>query len=414
MNAIIISIGDELIFGQTLDTNAAWLAERLTRLGITIVEHLTVGDNLDALCRNLSRAGGAADVIIATGGLGPTDDDLTRHGLAQILGVELSLHQPWLEHMQDFFARLDREMSPRNRIQAMIPQGCDVIPNPAGTACGLSVRLATAQAFFLPGVPDEMKAMFDAAVQPVLAQHCATDASGQVFLTRTLHCFGTGESNIAQMLGDIMARNRNPLVNITASQGTINLRIIAHAHTQAAAAELIQPVESELRHRLGQLVFGSDGCTLAQVVADLLTRHNCTIGTAESCTGGLLAQALTDVPGASRYFRCGWVTYSNQAKIQLLNVNPAVIDSSGAVSAPVAEQLAQNARRLAAADYAVSTTGIAGPSGSTGEKPVGLVFIGLATADNVTVERCMFPGNRPGVRRRAVYTALDLLRRQLS
>ena len=413
MRAIIISIGDELVLGQSVDTNSAWLSRQLAQLGIAVAEHVTIGDDQPRIRDQLRGAGDLADIVIATGGLGPTDDDLTRHALADALGTEMTLHQPWLDRMQQFFVQLGRPMAQRNRIQAMIPQGCDVIDNPVGTACGLSARIGRAREFFLPGVPSEMKPMFADTVLPALTELRSRKGTAQVIVTRTLRCFGAGESTVAEMLGPMMTRGRNPIVNCTVSDSMISIRINATAPDQPGGEKLIGPVEDQVRDRLGPLVFGCDQQTLPEVVGQLLQQRHATIATAESCTGGLISKMLTDVAGASSYFISGWVTYSNNAKTDLLHVDPDLLQTHGAVSQPVARQLAAHARKTAATDYALSTTGIAGPGGGTAEKPVGLVFIGLATAHEVIVNRCVFPGNRAAVRRRAAYAALDMLRRQM-
>ncbi len=425
MNAIIISIGDELILGQTVDTNAAWLSRQLSSLGITVREHVTVGDDINAIVGQLRRAGGmpnnnAVDVVLVTGGLGPTDDDLTRHALAKVLETELKLHQPSLSRIEQFFVRLNKPMSQTNRVQAMIPCGCDVLENNVGTAPGITAQIGKTPVFFLPGVPTEMKVMFDESVKDKLRQKVSAGGAEKVCAYRTLHTYGAGESSIAEMLGDMMSRGRNPVVNCTAAHSIVSIRIISRGPDEKTARVLIEPVERELRRRLGTFIFGSDEDTLAGVVGGLLRRNGSTVAVAESCTGGLLAKELTDFPGSSSYFMAGWVTYSNDAKTDFLRVNPATIESFGAVSEQVAFELASAARRLAGTDYGLGITGIAGPTGGiagptggTDEKPVGLVYVGLADQDGVEVARNVFPGSRDHVRRRAVYTALNMLRLRL-
>jgi len=437
MNSYIISIGDELIFGQTVDTNAAWLSRQLSSLGITVREHITVSDDIDEIVGQLRRAGGiswvlnnevgdsrgnntAVDVVLVTGGLGPTDDDLTRHALAKVLETELKLHQPSLDRIEQFFVRLNRPMSQTNRVQAMIPCGCDVLENKVGTASGITARIGKTYIFFLPGVPAEMKAMFDESVKDKLRQLVSAGGDKKVFAYRTLHTYGTGESNIAEILGDMMSRGRNPIVNSTAAHSIVSIRIISRGTDERTARALIEPVERELRRRLGDFVFGCDEDTLPSVVGELLRQGGRTVAVAESCTGGLLAKELTDISGSSAYFKAGWVTYSNDAKRLFLEVNPDTIEKYGAVSEQVACELAAGARRLAGADYGLGITGIAGPTGGiagptggTEEKPVGLVYIGLAGEDGVEVARNVFPGSRDRVRRRAVNTALNMLRLRL-
>jgi len=413
MNAIIISIGDELILGQTVDSNSAWLSARLARLGISVAEHITVGDDVDAIESHLRRVSQQSDFIIATGGLGPTEDDLTRYAVAKALGVELELDESSLGCIEDFFARRGKVTPQTNRIQAMIPVGCRAIENNIGTAPGISGRIGSALAFFLPGVPAEMKKMFAESIEEQLEEISRERGQNEVLICRKIHTFGAGESAIAQIIGDMMVRGANPLLNITASQGIVSFRINARASDQAAGRKLIEPVEKQLRDKLGAIVFGADNDTLASVVGQLLRQQGARLAVAESCTGGLLAKYLTDTSGASDYFTNGWVVYSNQAKCDLLNVDPDIIERHGAVSEEVACQLATNARNLSQSDYALAITGIAGPTGATADKPIGLVYIGLAEAEKVTVERYVFPGSRQMIRQRAAYNALDILRLQL-
>ncbi|MBN1765607.1 MAG: competence/damage-inducible protein A [Sedimentisphaerales bacterium] len=410
MKAIIFSIGDELILGQTVDSNAAWLSRQLTRLGITITEHITMGDDVDTIAARLKQDALESDLILTTGGLGPTTDDLTRHALAQVLNEELVLNDEALHNIKSRYARMNKEMPPINKIQAMIPQGCDMIPNPVGTAPGISVQIGKARAYFMPGVPSEMKLMFTERIRNDLEKVLAGQKNIEIVFERTLHLVGTGESNVGQILGEMMQRGANPLVNSTAKQGILSLRILARAPGEAEAQTLILPIEQEIRRRLGDKVYGCDEETLPLVVGRELRRKGQTLAVAESCSGGMLAKEITDIPGASDYFLCGWVTYTNKAKSELLQVNSNLIQKHGAVSEEVAHAMAYNALRLAGADYALSTTGIAGPTGGTPEKPVGLVYIGLADKNNVQVKRYIFPVERENVRQRTINTALNLLR----
>jgi len=412
MQAIIVSIGDELILGQTVDSNAAWLGRELAGLGAKVSRQVTVGDEMGAIADQLRRVSEEAELVIVTGGLGPTDDDLTRHALAEVLGVKLQLHQPSLEKIQQFYIRLDRPMPQTNVIQAMIPPGCRVLDNEAGTAPGMAAHIGRAKAYFLPGVPAEMKNMFRMCVRDELKK-LALAQGGGLIVTRTLHVFGTGESNVAQMLDDMMTRGRNPLVNSTAADGIISLRINARAADEGQARRLIEPVEGRLRERLGDLIFGADEDTLSSVVGAMLRQQRAKLAVAESCTGGMLARFITDTAGASDYFIGGWVVYSNQAKSDFLRVDAQLISKYGAVSEQAAGALADNARRLANSDFALGVTGIAGPGGGSPEKPLGLVYIALASGDGVKVMRSIFPGDRQRVRLRAVYTAVDMLRRKL-
>ena len=413
MNAVILSIGDELVLGQTVDTNAAWLSEELAALGIVVGEHVTVGDDIAAIMKQLQRCGGEADLLIATGGLGPTTDDLTRLALARLLGKPLQLHEASFEQIKRFFQQRGREMPPANRIQAMFPVGCEVLENKLGTAPGIQGQAERAMAFFLPGVPREMKEMYRLQVKGKIQQRTAAQGAPKVIITRTLHTVGIGESDIAEKLGKMMDRHRNPVVNCTAASGKVSLRINAHGAHDVEALCLIEPVEREIYRRLGDLVYGKDDDTLVSVVSQLLRKHKKTVAAAESCTGGMLSKELTDVPGSSEYFKSGWIVYSNQAKIDFLHVDAELIEKHGAVSEEVARQLAGNARQLADTDYGIGITGIAGPAGGSEDKPVGLVYIGLVDSEQVKVGRYILGGERPMVRRRAVNTALDVLRRRL-
>ena len=413
MNAIIISIGDELTIGQTVDTNAAWISQQLAQIGIPVLKQLTLPDDASAITCHLSSTAAMADLLIVTGGLGPTDDDLTRQALADALDVPLELHQNALEQVQAFFDRLSRPMPPTNRVQAMIPRTCEPVPNHAGTAPGIAARIQNTPAFFLPGVPAEMKLMFQQSIRPAREKLLPPEALQRVIRSRSLHTIGISESDLAQRIGDLMQRGCNPLVNCTAAHACVTIRLNATGPNPDAASALLDQAEGQLRQRLGQLIFGRDDDTLAAVVGRLLTDNNATLALAESCTGGMLAHAFTDIPGASQYLLAGWVVYANDAKINTLNVNAADIDIHGAVSETVARQLAQNARALAHADYVLATTGIAGPAGGTPLKPVGLVYIALAGPHDTLVQRCIFPGDRAGVRLRARNAALDLLRKHL-
>jgi len=304
-------------------------------------------------------------------------------------------------------------MPQANRIQAMFPVGCEVLENKLGTAPGIQGQIEKAMVFFLPGVPREMKEMYRHQMQGKLQQKIAKRGVQKVIITRTLHTIGIGESDIAEKLGKMMDRNRNPTVNCTAAGGKVSLRINAHGAHDVEALCLIEPVEREVKRRLGDLVYGKDEDTLVSVVSQLLRKHKKTLAVAESCTGGMLGKELTDMPGSSEYFKCGWVVYCNQAKIDFLNVDVELMEKYGAVSEEVARQLAGNARQLADTDYGIGITGIAGPDGGSEDKPVGLVFIGLVDSEQVKVGRYILGDERAMVRRRAVNTALDVLRHRL-
>ncbi len=412
MNAVILSIGTELTTGQIVDTNAAWASAELTRLGARVAEQVTVGDDVDAIRAAIVRALDESDVVIVTGGLGPTPDDLTRQALAEAIDQPLEEDSEALAQIRAMFERLQRPMSGSNKIQAMIPRGCEMIPNAHGTAPGIRYGRDGGQLFALPGVPAEMKAMFVAAVAPVVRGLTGGTRTYQARLV----CYGISEAKLGDLLGDLMIRDRNPLVGTTASCGVLSVRVVAQGQDEADAKRLATEDLTEIRRRVGRAVFGEGDDSLESVVARLLTRDHRTIATAESCTGGLLAKRLTDLPGSSEHFLRGYVTYSNQAKSDLLHVAPELILSMGAVSEAVAEAMASGCRTEAGSDFALSITGIAGPTGgSTPAKPVGLVYLGLADSAGVEVKRLLLGEHlsRTEIRDRACSAALNLLRLRL-
>jgi len=407
--ASIVSIGNELLSGQTINSNAAHLGAELLTIGIPVISTYAIGDEIDSIVRALNRACTDADVVVVTGGLGPTDDDLTRQAMADFLGVELQLHDDLLEKVQRFFAGRDLPMPERNKIQAYIPAGAEALPN-IGTAPGIRAESKGKLLFALPGVPMEMERMFAESVLPELRAL----AGGQAIVVRKLKCFGAGESTIAELLGDMMQRGRNPLVNCTVSCGVVTLHIVAAAQNTQKAEQMAVTDERTLRSVLGELVYGTADQTLAEVVGEELARQGKTVAVAESCTGGLVAKLLTDIPGASRCFTHGWITYSNEAKIGELGVPADLIEQYGAVSEQVAQSMAQGARRKAGTDFAIGITGIAGPTGGTEQKPVGLVYISVDSGVGCETRRCLFSHDRRSMRFRAAQTALNMLRLRLN
>jgi nicotinamide-nucleotide amidase len=407
--ASIVSIGNEVVGGRTVDTNAAHISRELLLSGVPVVGVYVVGDRTDAIVRAFRLAAEEAEVVIATGGLGPTDDDVTRQALAEFLGVELVLREDLLAHIRDYFTRRGLEMAEKNAIQACVPESADPLPNDCGTAPGIAARKGETLLFALPGVPWEMEQMLEVSVLPRLR----TEVQNQAIVVRRLRCFGAGESTIAEMLGDAMERGRNPLVNCTASAGVITLEIVATGASRSGAEAMVGREEASLRQRLGDVVYGIGEETLAEVVGRTLARRGQTLATAESCTGGLLAKLITDVPGASRYFARGWVTYSNEAKIDELGVSAELLAEHGAVSEPVAEAMARGARCAAGTDYAIGITGIAGPDGGSEQRPIGLVYIAVDYPGGTDVFRYLFSQGRHAIRLRTARTALDILRRRL-
>jgi nicotinamide-nucleotide amidase len=409
IKASIVSVGNEVLSGQTVDTNAAHLSAELLAIGIPVVSSYVVRDEIDAIVRGLELASADADVVLTTGGLGPTDDDLTRQAFAKFLGVELELRNELLEKIQQFFVSRGRQMPVRNKIQAYIPNGAKALAN-IGTAPGIMASSKGKLFFALPGVPMEMERMFEESVLPELERL----AGGQAVVVKKLKCFGAGESTIAEMLGTMMKRGRNPLINCTASSGIITLHIIATAENKEKAEQMAEKDEKSLRNTLGELIYGVEDQTLAEVVGEELARQGKTIAVAESCTGGLLAKLLTDVSGSSKYFTYGWITYSNEAKISELGLPAELIQQHGAVSEQVAQAMALGARKKAGTDYAIGITGIAGPAGGTEQKPVGLVYIGVDSENGCYTEQFLLSGNRRFIRLRAAQTVLNLVRLKLN
>ena len=406
-HASIVTIGNEILAGLTVDTNTAFLAKELQNISIPVISTYTVADEIDSIVQKLELAGSDADIIIITGGLGPTDDDITRQALAKFLGVELELRQDILKKIQDYFKSRNFQMPEKNKIQAYIPAGAKALAN-IGTAPGILAESQGKLYIALPGVPMEAQKMFESVV-PELKQFAGTQA---VAVCR-LKCFGAGESAIAEMLGDMMQRGRNPLINCTVHTGIITLHIVATAQDEETAQKMCEKDEIILRNKLGELVYGTSDQTLAEVVSEKLTHQKKTIATAESCTGGLLAKLLTDIPGATNYFTYGWITYSNDAKISELGVPVDLIERYGAVSEQVAEAMAKSARKKAGTDFAIGITGIAGPTGGTEKKPVGLVYISMDYQGGCETNKYIFSFSRPFIRLRAAQTALNTLRKRL-
>jgi nicotinamide-nucleotide amidase len=417
VTAIVLSIGDELVLGQTIDTNSAWISRELAAIGLRVVEHAVVGDDQAAIEKSITELAARCHVLLVSGGLGPTEDDLTRQAFASVLGQPLEENPHAMAALIARFQKFGRPMSPSNRIQAMLPRGAFRIDNTAGTACGMAAVLRSSdsehscQIFVMPGVPGEMKAMMTQSILPKLRSL----GGGAVIRSRTVHTFGVGESVIGEMLGDLMQRDRNPSVGTTVADGVVSLRINAAFPSSLQAGEELEKTAAACHQKLGDLIYGQDEETLTQVVAKLMLESKfCrTVTTAESCTGGLLAKMLTDIPGSSAYFQRGWVTYANEAKTQLLKVPAELIEKKGAVSVEVAEAMAVGALQASCSDAALSITGIAGPDGGTPEKPVGTVCFGLAfnrESPQVNTRLFRFPGDRAFIRDRSAKMALTLLR----
>jgi len=408
--ASIISIGNELLNGQTVNTNTTYLSSELFSIGIPVVSSYTIVDDVDAIVRAFNLAVADADIVLVTGGLGPTDDDVTRQAFAGYLGTELQLQAELLERLENFFKKRNLHMPERNKIQAYIPAGAKPIENRLGTAPGIMAEVEGKLIFALPGVPSEMKRMFAESVFPELQRFTGE----QAVVVRKLRCFGAGESKIAELIGDTCKRGKNPLVNCTVQYGIITLHIIATSKDKETARQMAEKEEKTIRNILGELVYGTAEQSLAQVVGEKLARQGKTIAVAESCTGGAVARLLTDIAGASKYFTHGWITYSNAAKTSEMGVAADLIEKYGAVSEQVAQAMACNARKKARTDFAIGITGIAGPDGGTEQKPVGLVYISVDSDNGCHTKRCLFAKDRRSIRLRAAQTALNMLRLKLN
>lgn len=408
MIAEIITTGTELLLGQIVNTNAAYLARQLNELGFDVLYQTTVGDNRGRMRQALETAVARADMVITTGGLGPTQGDITKEVTAQVAGVPLVLHEASLGKIKCYFQHRQTAMPENNVRQAMLPQGALVLENTCGTAPGVICAIENKVVINLPGPPREMQRMFTLAVRPYLQQRFGTQGA---IVSRVLKSFGLGESALEEKIYDLVAAQGNPTLALLARQGEIHIRITARGETAAAAAQLITPLEESIRKRLGMHIFGDDKQTMAGVVGELLVSAGWTVALAESCTGGLATHKLTDVPGSSRYVSGAVVSYSNQVKAEQVGVPPAVLTQHGAVSEETALAMARGVRERLHTSLGVGITGIAGPDGGSDAKPVGLVYIAV---DGPHGARCVahhFNGERVVIKNLAALAALDLVRR---
>ena len=413
MSAEIICVGTELLLGEILNSNAQFLALELADLGIPHYYQTVVGDNPDRLKQVLEIASDRSNLLIFTGGLGPTPDDLTTEAIADFFGVPLIERQDVLEDIVKKFAQRGREMTPNNRKQALIPKGAEVLPNRGGTAPGIIWQPRPGLTILtFPGVPSEMQQMWWETAVPFLKSQ---GWGKEIIYSRTLRFWGIGESALAQKVASFFNLT-NPTVAPYASKGEVRLRISARASSEAEAMQLIEPVAQQLRQIAGLDYFGFDADTLASVVGQLLTEVDETVSVAESCTGGGLGSMLTEVPGSSKYFLGGVISYDNSVKASVLGVSQSDLYTVGAVSKPVAMQMAAGVRSLLSTSWGLSITGIAGPGGGTDTKPVGLVYIGLAKPDGI-VECFKYQlgqnRSRSSIRHASACNALDQLRRRL-
>ncbi len=408
MTAELISVGTEILLGNIVNTNAQYLAEQCALLGLSLYRQTAVGDNEERLAEALRAAFERADIVILSGGLGPTEDDITRETCAKVMEMQLEPDPHSRERIEEYFKNSrHKEIPDSNWRQAMVPRGAVVLDNDNGTAPGLIMEKNGKTAILLPGPPGELRPMFKEKVFPYLQKR-----QPEVIVSRMVKICGVGESKVESQLLDLIDRQTDPTIATYAKVGEVHLRITARAADRDEAEKRIRPVVKEIRRRFGTAVYSvHEEETLEMAVVRLLKKYELTVTTAESCTGGLLAGRIVNVPGASEVFRQGLVTYSNKAKRKLLDVNKATLKKYGAVSKETAKEMATGGVFASGADACVAVTGIAGPDGGTEEKPVGLVFIGCYIKGRVTVEKYQFKGDREKVREQSVVRALDLLRR---
>ena len=409
LTAEIIAIGSELLTPDKTDTNSLWLTEKLNEIGIQVRLKTVVGDDEARLEETVRDARRRSDIVISTGGLGPTEDDITRQVSARALGRELVFHEALVDDLRERFRRWGREMPEINKRQAFIIDGAEVLPNPNGSAVGMLLEAGGKFHVVLPGPPRELKPMFERNVLPRLREK-----AGEICVRRRiLRVAGMGESAVDEKIAPVYKQYSNPQTTILFNRSEIEIHLTAQAKNEREADALIEEVAGKIAETLGVAVFALNGEKMEEVVGKLLADAGKTLSLAESCTGGLIAQRLTEISGSSKYFIEGVVAYANEAKIRTLNVPAELIEKHGAVSAEVAEAMAKGMRERAQTDYAVSITGVAGPTGGSAEKPVGLVFIGYADARGAKSFKTILPGDRELIRWRASQAALEYLRRKI-
>ncbi|MBQ1849585.1 MAG: competence/damage-inducible protein A [Lachnospiraceae bacterium] len=404
MTAEIICVGTELLLGNIINTNAAYLSEKLAALGISCYYQTVVGDNKERLLEALQIAAKRAEVILLSGGLGPTQDDLTKETVAEFCGKKLYMDEPSKKAIADYFASRNMKPTDNNWKQAMLPEGCIVFENHNGTAPGMAVETKKNKFILLPGPPGELELMFEESAVPYLKAF-----SPCVILSQTVKTCGLSESKVEEQLRDLIDKQTNPTIATYAKTGEVHVRVTAKADTEKEASKLIKPVVKELKSRFGNDIYSTDdGVTLEKALADLLTSAGLTISCAESCTGGLVSATLINVPGISELYKAGFVTYSNKAKRKLLGVKKSTLQKYGAVSEQTASEMVKGLLLETKTDVGLAVTGIAGPDGGTKEKPVGLVYVSCNVKGKITVKECHFKGTRDKIRRSSVVAALML------
>ena len=402
----LIAVGTEILLGNIVNTNAAYLSEKCAGLGLSCYYQSVVGDNAGRLFDTIKTATERADIIILSGGLGPTEDDLTKETAAKVFEKEMYPDENSKKRIQEYFAKRGMTPTDNNWKQAMIPEGAIVADNDNGTAPGIIMEKGGKHMILLPGPPNELIPMFEKSMVPYLKE-----LQPGVIYSKTVKVCGIGESKAETMVSDLIDAQTNPTIATYAKTGEVHLRVTAAADTEKEAKKLIKPVVKELKYRFEDSVYTTEEeVTLEQAVVNLLRKNNLTVTTAESCTGGMVAARLVNVPGVSESLKAGYITYADKAKHKLLGVRKGLLKKKGAVSAEVAEEMAKGAAIFSEADVAIATTGIAGPDGGSEKKPVGLVYIACCVKGKVTVKECHFSGNRMKIRESTVANALILMR----
>lgn len=404
----IISVGTELLLGDIVNSNAQYLSQKLSLLGFDVYHHSVVGDNINRLIDQINLSRSRSDIIITTGGLGPTDDDITKEGISNALGIEMILHEESLKKIKSYFDRIGKDMPRINIKQAYMLPNSIVIENDNGTAPGLICEHEENIFILLPGPPKEMIPMFDNKIFSYLKKK-----SNSIIKSRTLRVAGIGESSLQDMLYDLMKKQTNPTIALYAKEGEVQIRITAKSKDENHAGSIIDGSIKKIKEILGHSIYGYDEETLEYVINELLQHNNKTIAIAESCTGGLVSSRLTDIPNASRSFINGVVCYSNESKINMLGVNKDTLVNYGAVSKETAAEMAIGIKEISKTNIGLSITGIAGPDGGTEEKPVGLCYIGLAIDNKIYTHKCLFNGNRLKIKWLTSTKALDIVRKSL-
>lgn len=408
MKAEIITVGTEILLGDIVNTNSQFLSKELASIGVEVYYQETVGDNETRLLNLLEEAFKRSDIVITTGGLGPTNDDITKEIAAKYFNQELVFYSDIWENIKSYFEKLGLKPTENNKKQAYFPKDCIILDNPNGTAPGVILKKENKMIILLPGPPKEMIPMFNNSVKSYLQS-----LTGYKLVSKTLRFIGIGESELEEKLIDIINSQSNPTIAPYAKENEVTLRITAKSKDDEKANDLIKSIEDKIKDRVGKYIYGYDDTTLEETVAKLLVNNNMTIAVSESCTGGMVSSKLIDYPGISQSFIEGCVTYSNEAKMNRLGVKKETLDKYGAVSSETAIEMAVGIAKNLNTNIGLSTTGVAGPGGGTDEKPVGLVYIGIYINGDVNVKKCNFSGSRDKIRSRATNEALNLLRLEL-